>query len=158
MRKEEAMRFVKGAIVIAIVCGRIVLGQTPPQKPDRVEQQILQVREEVWRAWFADDETTLRSLVSSDAVVISAGEKDWKDRDAVIREAREFHQAGGSLLQLNFSRTAVQRSRDSAFIYSDFVLEIGTKGKRTVTRGRATEVFILRGGKWMNTGWHTDQQ
>lgn len=128
------------------------------QPPKEFEAQVLQLRDRVWRAWFADDEATLRELVSEDAVVISAGEKGWKHREEVLQEAREFREGGGSLLKISFPRTAIQWSQDSAFIYSGYVLEINTKGKRTVTQGRATEVFVLRGRKWFNTGWHTDQQ
>ena len=155
------MRSMKSAAVIAVLCSGFVFaqkGQEPSGSQDAFRTEVLRLRDRVWRAWFVDDEATLRQLVSGDAVVISAGEKDWKNRDDVLREAREFRHAGGSLLKLSFPRTAVQCSRDSAFVYSDYVLEISTHGTRTVTRGRATEVFVLRRGKWVNTGWHTDQQ
>lgn len=155
------MRQITGIAAIVMLFGQSTFDQLnqPFAHPSKeFEAQILRLRDRVWRAWFADDETALRELVSEDAVVISAGEKDWKHREEVLREAREFREGGGLLLKLTFPRTAVQRSQDAAFIYSDYVLEISTNGKRTVTQGRVTEAFVLRGGKWLNAGWHTDRQ
>jgi hypothetical protein len=85
-------------------------------------------------------------------------EKRWKTQRDVLREAREFHSSGGKLMHLTFSRTAIQRFRDTAFVYSDYVVELSVNGKSKVSRGRATEVFVLKGGKWINPGWHTDSQ
>jgi len=31
-------------------------------------------------------------------------------------------------------------------------------GKRSVTSGRVTEIFVRRNGKWTNPGWHTDSE
>ena len=125
---------------------------------DPEEQRILLARDRVWRAWFADDEATLRSLVPSDAIVMSAGEKNWKTQKDVFREARDFHNSGGKLIRLTFSRTAIQRFNDAAFVYSDYFLELSVNGKSIITHGRATEIFVLRCGKWINPGWHTDSQ
>src|SRR5258708_37467509 len=36
--------------------------------------------------------------------------------------------------------------------------EIQVKSKRSVNFGRATEIFVFRNGKWLNPGWHTDNQ
>lgn len=142
-------------IVNALSCGPL-LSQPGTSEPE--EQKILVVREKVWRAWFADDEATLRTLVPSDVIVISAGEKNWKTQTDVLQGAREFHNAGGKLIRLTFPRTAVQQFHDAAFVYSDYVLELSQGGKSTITQGRATEVFVRRGGKWINPGWHTDSQ
>ncbi len=150
------MRSLAAVIVVAALCCWPSLSRAGASDAD--EQKILFVRDKVWRAWFADDEATLRLLVPSDAVVISAGEKNWKTQTDVLRDAREFHKSGGKLIRLTFPRTAIQRFHEAAFVYSDYVLELGQKGKSTTTRGRATEVFVLRGGQWINPGWHTDSQ
>jgi ketosteroid isomerase-like protein len=125
---------------------------------DATNEKILSVREAVWRAWFADDEKTLCSLVPADALAISAGEPDWKTRPGILADARAFHASGAKLIALTFGRTTVQRFGDAAFVYSEYKLETGENGVRKVSRGRATEVFVRQNGRWMNPGWHTDSQ
>jgi hypothetical protein len=41
-------------------------------------------------------------------------------------------------------------------LYSQYVLETATNGKREVQSGRVTEIFVWRDGHWENPGWHTD--
>ncbi len=110
------------------------------------------------RAWFADDERTLCSLVRPYAVAISAGEPDWKTRTDILAGARAFHESGGKLIELSFGRTTVQRFGYAAFVYSEYRLKISEKGVRRIIHGRATEVLVPRDGEWINPGWHTDSQ
>ena len=117
---------------------------------------ILQCREAVWRAWFANDTKTLTALVPAEAIAISPSEDEWKNQSDIVREAAEFQAQGGKLIRLEFPRTRIQRYGDAAFVYSQFVLETETNGKRSIATGRATEVFVLRNGRWINPGWHTD--
>jgi len=35
-------------------------------------------------------------------------------------------------------------------------VETEENGKRSVSSGRATEIFVRRNGEWVNPGWHTD--
>jgi ketosteroid isomerase-like protein len=62
------------------------------------------------------------------------------------------------LVRLEFPRTEIQRFGDVAILYSKYVVETEMKGKRSVSSGRATEVFVLQNGKWTNPGWHTDAE
>ncbi len=117
---------------------------------------LLKTRETVWRAWFADDLATLRDLVPADTIVMSPDEVKWKNQSDVFREADEFHATGGKLIRLEFPKTEIQHFGDVAIIWSVYVLETETNGKRTVSTGRADEVFVLRNGRWTNPGWHTD--
>jgi len=118
--------------------------------------ELLKTRETVWRAWFADDTATLRDLVPPDTIVMSSDEAKWKSQADVLREADEFHAAGGKLTRLEFPRTGIQRFGDVAIIWSSYVLETETNGKRSQSSGRASEVFVFRQGHWTNPGWHTD--
>src|SRR5580658_6402216 len=70
---------------------------------------LKEVREAVWRAWFANDVPTLKKLVPADAIVISAGEKDWKHQAAIFESAAKFHADGGKLVRLAFPHTEEQR-------------------------------------------------
>ena len=117
---------------------------------------ILKVREQVWRAWFANDTKTLEELVPSDTLVISAGEEDWKHQKEVFQSAAEFQAGGGKLIRLEFPRTEIQRFGDVAIIYTQYLVELEVGGKRSLTCGRATEIFVFRKGRWTNPGWHTD--
>ena len=118
--------------------------------------QILQVRESVWRAWFANDTKALQRLVPPDTIVISSDEVKWKNQADVLRTAAEFQAGGGKLVRLEFPRTEIQRFDDVAIIWTSYVVETKENGKRSVSSGRATEIFVRRDGQWVNPGWHTD--
>jgi len=120
------------------------------------QSEILKVREAVWRAWFADDTKTLKELVPPDTIVISAGEEKWKNQAEVFQSAAEFHAAGGQLIRIEFPRTEIQRFGGVAIIWSQYVVETETNGKRSSSSGRVTEIFVRRHGQWTNPGWHTD--
>jgi len=122
------------------------------------DEGLLRAREAVWRAWFADDKKALADLVPADTLVISAGEKEWKKQGDVFRDADEFHSKGGRLIRLEFPRTEVQHFGNVAVTYSQYLYEIEAGGKRSVSTGRVTEVFVLRDGRWVNPGWHTDEE
>jgi hypothetical protein len=47
---------------------------------------------------------------------------------------------------------------DVAIGYSQYLYETEVDGKRSLTSGRVTEIFVLRHGKWTNPGWHTDTE
>ena len=124
------------------------------QKPD--DQDLLRTRETVWRAWFAGDLKTVEALVPPDTIVLSGGEEKWKHRADILQSAVEFHQQGGKLVRLEFPHTEVQHFGDVAIVWSTYVIETETAGKRSTSEGRANEVFVLRDGRWLNPGWHTE--
>jgi uncharacterized membrane protein YphA (DoxX/SURF4 family)/ketosteroid isomerase-like protein len=127
-----------------------LLAQTPE------ESQLLQVREAVWRAWFSDDVKTLHALVPPDTIVISGGEEKWKHQAEVFQSAADFQSGGNKLIHLEFPRTEVQHFGDVAMVWSDYLVETELHGKRSVSTGRASEVFVRHDGQWINPGWHTD--
>ena len=128
----------------------------PANQHDRA--QLLKVREAVWRSWFANDVSTLRELVPPGTIVISAGEPQWKHQSEVLQSAVDFQAQGGKLVRLEFPRTEIQRFGEVAILYSQYIVETELKGKRSVSAGRATEVFVLHDGQWTNPGWHTDAE
>jgi hypothetical protein len=117
---------------------------------------LLKVREAVWRSWFANDSAALRKLVPPETIVISSGESKWKHQAEILRSAAQFQADGGKLVRLEFPRTETQRFGDVAILYSEYTVETEMHGKRSVSSGRATEIFVLRDGQWTNPGWHTD--
>jgi ketosteroid isomerase-like protein len=142
-------------IVASILLGWSTAGVAA--NPDQ-GSNLLKVRETVWRSWFANDAKTLRVLVPPETIVISAGEKQWKHQAGVLQSAAEFRAQGGKLIRLEFPRTEVQHFGDVAILYSEYMVETEMHGKRSISSGRATEVFVLRDGQWTNPGWHTDAE
>ena len=94
------------------------------------DEQLLRVREQVWRAWFAGDTKSLEELVPPDTIVMSGGEEKWKNQADVLRTAAEFHAQGGKLLRLEFPRTEVQRFGDVTIVWSSYVVETEVDGKQ----------------------------
>ncbi|HXN27347.1 MAG TPA: nuclear transport factor 2 family protein [Candidatus Acidoferrales bacterium] len=148
------MRRIVRLIVAIFVLGLLLGPGTAFGQDER--GQILKVRESVWRAWFANDTKALERLVPPETIVISSDEAKWKNQADVLRTAAEFQAGGGKLLRLEFPRTEIQGFGDVAIIWTSYVVETEENGKRSVSSGRATEIFVRRDGQWVNPGWHTD--
>jgi ketosteroid isomerase-like protein len=154
IQEEENMRRIVRLIVAIFVLGLLLGPGTAFGQDER--GQILKVRESVWRAWFANDTKALERLVPPETIVISSDEAKWKNQADVLRTAAEFQAGGGKLLRLEFPRTEIQGFGDVAIIWTSYVVETEENGKRSVSSGRATEIFVRRDGQWVNPGWHTD--
>jgi len=140
------------AVAILVVTS---LGSLSLAAQKQSDEQLLSTREAVWRAWFAGDKAAIEKLVPPGTIVISGGEKEWKDQAYVIRSAAEFHDSGGKLVRLEFPHTEVQHFGSVAIVWSTFILETEVNGKRESSSGRATEIFVWKHGRWSNPGWHT---
>jgi hypothetical protein len=149
-------RFRQLVIAVVVVLGWVNLAARASGVID--QGNLKEVREAVWRAWFADDVPTLKKLIPADAIVISAGEKDWKHQAAIFASAAKFHADGGKLVRLAFPHTEEQRYGNVAILYTTYEVETEMKGKKSISSGRATEVFVMKDGKWVNSGWHTDAE
>jgi hypothetical protein len=149
-------RVMKIILAIAGALAILIVADSPARPDDRTE--LLKVREEVWRAWFVNDTKTLDALVPPDTIVISSGEEKWKNQSDILQSAARFQANGGKLIRLEFPRTETQRFGDVAITYSQYLYETEVDGKRSLTSGRVTEIFVLRHGKWTNPGWHTDTE
>ena len=143
-------------IATAVIVVLAMMGTSKLVAGQEDQRELLKVREAVWRAWFDGDTKTLEELVPTDTIVISSGEEKWHNQAEVLQSAAQFHADGGRLLRLEFPRTESQRFGHVAILYSLYVYETETAGKRSVTSGRGTEIFVLRNGKWTNPGWHMD--
>ncbi len=118
--------------------------------------ELLAARDSIWYAWFYNDRTRLNALLPQDAIAINNGDTTWQDRTAVLASAEQFAHAGAKLIRVGFPRTEFQVYEDVAILYSTFELEMEQSGKRMTQRGRATEIFVRRNGRWQNAGWHLD--
>ncbi len=147
-------RVIRIPVALVGVLGMLFATGLAARPDDRAE--LLQVREAVWRAWFANDTKTLEKLVPADTLAISSGEEKWHNQAEIFESAAQFQTSGGKLIRLEFPRTEIQRFGDVAITYSQYVYETEVDGKRSLSSGRITEIFVLRHGKWTNPGWHAD--
>jgi ketosteroid isomerase-like protein len=119
-------------------------------------KRLLADRETVWRSFFSGDTKTLRSVLGKELVGINAGEEGWMNRAGALAAAKEMRERGARLLRLEFPKTEIQFYGDNAIVYSQYAYELEIGAHRETASGRATEVFIRRGGGWVNPGWHLD--
>jgi len=121
---------------------------TEPQK-----QSVLAAREAVWRAWYSGDTNALAGLLPPELITLHTGSDAFGSYQSVVSGAERFAKGGGKLVRLDFPRTEFQRYGSTVVIYTTYELETENAGKTQTERGKATEVFVRRGGKWLNTGW-----
>jgi len=117
---------------------------------------LMNTRESVWRAYFANDRSLLEKLIPKETIAINAGEDAWSDRSAVLSGAAGFARSGAKLIRLEFPKTEVRVYGNVAILYSNYLYEFEVNGKKTTQSGRATEVFVLTNGAYVNSGWHLD--
>jgi ketosteroid isomerase-like protein len=130
--------------------------QIPRTLPEPMKKSLLEAREAVWRAFFANDRAALDRLIPEDLITIEPRGSEFGNRAAVLAGSEGFAKSGAKLARLEFPKTEIQVYGYTAVVYSTYLYEIEKDGKRTPNLGRVTEVFVLRDGKWVNPGWHMD--
>ncbi len=129
---------------------------TPRPVGEQMKKRLLDAREAVWRAYFAGDRSTLEKLIPEETVAIEAGDNTWSNRQTILDGAAQFAKSGGKLVKLEFPKSEIQVYGNTAVVYSNYAYEIEMNGQQSTHAGRATEVFVLRKGQWVNPGWHMD--
>jgi ketosteroid isomerase-like protein len=130
--------------------------QTLRPLPEQMKKRLLEAREAVWRAFFANDRAALEKLLPEETIAIEAGHNNWSNRQIIFDGSAEFAKSGGKLLKLEFPRTEIQVYGNTAVVYSNYAYELEAGGQRVNQSGRVTEIFVLRKGEWVNPGWHMD--
>jgi ketosteroid isomerase-like protein len=127
--------------------------------PPVIRQQVLDAREAIWRAYFTNDQATLEKLIPDEAIAISEGSDQWDDRAAILAGAKRFAASGARLVSLEFPKTEMQvyGSGTIVFVYTTYRYDLDTNGVKTTATGRGTEMFVRRGGAFLNAGWHLDR-
>lgn len=126
------------------------------------KQSILEARESVWRAYFANDRVALETLVPEGAIAIpvgeAAGDAAWQETPEILAAASNLARRGAKLVSLKFPETEIQMyGRNTAVVYTTYAVELEIQGERQALAGRGTEIFSFQDGRWKNTGWHLDQ-
>ncbi len=121
------------------------------------DEELLKVREAVWRDWFGGNSAALLKILPPEFVGIGAGDGPFRSRAETIGDSEGFAAAGNKLTDLRFNDNRIQKLGNVRIIYCGFSFTTtdGAGTSRT-TAGRCTEVFTHSGGKWLHPGWHLD--
>ena len=118
----------------------------------RMRQFILDAREQVWRAWFANDRAKLDQLIPDEALALESGNA-WQNKEAILAGAKQFAESGAKLTKLDFPRTEIQMYGNTVILFTSYALETEKDGKKTASSGNAIETFVRRDNRLVNTGW-----
>ena len=151
----------RGLSSAAIVCSVALLGATPSGLSSQraaapIDRDLLAARENAWRAYFSGDVKTLGDLLPPEFIGIGMDDGPFADRATTLEGARKFKQQGGRLVSLEFPETQSQRYGDAMVLYGRYHAVIESGGETRTMRGRLTEVFVWRDGRWVHPGWHLD--
>jgi len=114
---------------------------------------LLKAREAVWRAWFGGDQAALTKLLPPELITIDPGSRTFGTLKSTLEGSRGFAAGDGKLTRLVFPTTEIQSYGNTAIIYTSFEMDLHSGGQTQTERGMATEVFVLKDGQWLNTGW-----
>ena len=114
---------------------------------------LLAAREAVWRAWYAGDTAALQKLVPAELITLGSGADAFGTRTSVLQWSKRFAATGVKLTRLAFPRTELQAYGSTVILYTSYELDLERGGRTRTERGVATEVFVMREGRWLNTGW-----
>jgi hypothetical protein len=146
------------ALIASIATGMLVQatpGLTGEKVDARTRSELIAARDVIWHAWFSGDSAAI-ARVTPDAVAAGAP-WGWEDRTAIIASARQSAASGRRLVGIDFDSTTILLRGNAAVLQARFryVLE-EANGKRSTTRGIATEVFVRQNGKWLNPFWYLE--
>jgi hypothetical protein len=129
---------------------------SPAAAQAAIDPALLAARESAWRMFFAGDVQGLGDMLPAEFIGIGMNEAPFAGRAKTLEDARAFREKGGRLVRLAFPDTQAQRFGDVVVLYGRFELVLESGGAERTMRGRLTEVFVRRGGKWVHPGWHLD--
>jgi len=121
-----------------------------------IDPEVLVAREAAWRAFYDGDVKALRESLPEDFIGINMNDGPFADRAKTLDASRAFHERGGRLVRLAFPETQAQRFGDVVVLYGRFEVVFQSGGAEHTRRGRLTELFVRRDGKWLHPGWHLD--
>ena len=148
------------AILLALAaCSSPLLGQAAPsvattlQGAERAE--LLRVRRDVWVHWFGGDTAALRRVLAPELVAISGDDPGYQSLSKTLAGSAAFAASGRTLASVTFANDSIHRFGTVVVMFSNYTG--GATGREGFTqKGRATEVFVRRGNRWVHTSWHLD--
>jgi hypothetical protein len=146
------------AIAFGIGAAPLEAQQYGPQPDSATQREILSLREQAWRTWFANDRAGFERVVPHELVALGWDGGEWGDRARTVTEMAAFAESGMTLTALEFPRNVFQQYGDVIVLYTRFRLVLTDReGAAHEIAGRGTEIFVRRNGRWIHTGWHLDR-
>ena len=99
---------------------------------------------------------TLGDLLPEEFIGIGMTDAPFANRASTLDDARAFRAGGGRLVRLTFPETRAQRFGDAVVLYGRYEAVVASGGNERTLRGRLTETFVRRDGRWVHPGWHLD--
>jgi ketosteroid isomerase-like protein len=121
-----------------------------------IDPEVLVAREAAWRAFYDGDVKALGDVLPEDFIGINMNAGPFTNRAQILDAARVFRERGGRLVRLTFPETQAQQFGDVVVLYGRFEVVFQSGGAEHTRRGRLTEMFVRRDGKWLHPGWHLD--
>lgn len=113
-------------------------------------------RRAVWVDWFTGDTTALRRALGPELVAMSTGAKYWQSLDESVESSAKYKADGNVFVSVEFDSTKIHRFGETVVMFSRYHVVTSKDGTRGDLRGRATEVFVRVGRRWVHTSWHLD--
>lgn len=152
----RAVRVVAGVLGIALISTWMSASRSRVAADPAIDPDVLAAREAAWRAYFGGDLKVLGDLLPGEFIGIGMTDAPFADRARTLDGARTFHAQGGQLLRLAFPETQAQQFGDVVVLYGRYEAVIRSGGEERTLRGRLTEMFVRRDGRWVHPGWHLD--
>jgi hypothetical protein len=150
------MSVAAGTCGLALFVTAMVMSGSRPAASEALDPEVLVAREAAWRAYFGGDVKTLGDLLPEEFIGIGMTDTPFTDRASTLDGARAFRDGGGRLVRLAFPETRAQRFGDAVVLYGRYEAVIASGGSERTLRGRLTETFVRRDGRWVHPGWHLD--
>jgi len=123
------------------------------------ERQLLAARDTVWRAWFGNDTVALNRMLPRASAAAENHGRDriqWNDRLSILNGSRQFAASGSRLEQIDFAGTRIALDGSVAVVTSNYTTVTRSSRGLDTARGRATEVFVRDGDRWVNPFWRLE--
>lgn len=156
-----AIALVATSIVLASTRASAQAAQTPAPRvtstlPAAELKALESERRDVWVNWFTGDTAALRRSLGPELVAMSTGARYWQTLDESLASSVKYKADGNVFVSVEFDSTKIHRFGETVVMFSRYHVVTSKDGSRSDLRGRATEVFVRVGKRWVHTSWHLD--
>jgi hypothetical protein len=152
----KGFRAAAGILGVALLVSMVSASSSQRGPATSIDPEVLRLREAAWRAFFGGDEKTLGDMLPEEFIGLGMHDEPFSDRATTLAASRAFREKGGRLVRLTFPETQAQRFGDAVVLYGRYEVVVQSGGAERTMRGRLTEMFVRRDGKWWHPGWHLD--
>src|SRR4029450_988493 len=150
------LRTISGVFGIALLAAVMSGADSQVAAGAAIDPEVLVGREGAWGAVYGGEVKALGEVLPEEFIGIGMNDAPFADRAKILDASRAFHERGGRLVRLAFPETQAQRFGDVVVLYGRYEVVFQSGGAEHTRRGRLTEMFVRRDGKWLHPGWHLD--